>query len=76
MSNSKLKVGPLIDRTPVKLSISCDPGLHADLTDYAKVHAQTFGKNVSVAELAPHMLRALMDGDAAFKRSRRNLEQS
>ncbi|MEL6729253.1 MAG: DUF2274 domain-containing protein [Pseudomonadota bacterium] len=75
MPNPKLKVGPLIDRTPVKLSISCDPQLHADLNDYAKVHAQTFGKDVSVVELAPHMLRALIDSDAAFKRSRRVLDQ-
>lgn len=76
MSQAKLKVGPLIDQTPVKLSISCDPELHADLTDYAKVHARTFGRDVTVAELAPYMLRALMDGDAAFKRSRRNLDQA
>ena len=76
MTQTKLKVGPLVDQTPVKLSISCDPGLHADLTDYAKVHARAFGKEVTVAELAPHMLRALMDGDAAFKRSRRNLDQT
>ncbi|MEM9580693.1 MAG: DUF2274 domain-containing protein [Pseudomonadota bacterium] len=76
MSQAKLKVGPLVDQTPVKLSISCDPELHADLADYAKVHSRAFGKDVTVAELAPHMLRALMDGDAVFKRSRRIFNQA
>ena len=64
MTQINLKVGPLPDRTPVKLSISCDPDLHGDLRAYADIHAKTYGKTVSVADLVPSMLRALIDSDA------------
>lgn len=70
---SNLKIGPLKDRTPVKLSLSLDPDLHAALTDYARVHSQTFGKTVSPADIAPFMLKALIDSDASFRRARKQL---
>lgn len=74
MPAPNLKVGPLPDRTPVKLSVSLDPDLNRDLADYARVHTRTYGKDVSVSELVPSMLRALMDADAGFKRARKQLD--
>lgn len=71
MAQSSLKVGPLPDRTPIKLSVACDPGLHTDLKAYADVHSQIYGKAVSVTDLIPSMLKALIDSDTAFKRARR-----
>lgn len=73
MSQASLKVGPLPDRTPVKVSVACDPALHDDLKAYANVHSQTYGKTVSVADLIPSMLRTLIDSDTAFKRALRQL---
>lgn len=70
---SQLKIGPLPDRTPIKLSLSVDPDLQSDLSDYAAVHARAYGKDVSVAEIIPSMLRALIDSDAGFKRARKEL---
>lgn len=74
MPQRSLKVGPLPDRTPVKLSIACEPNLHADLSDYAQVHSGTYGKQVSVSELIPSMLKTLIESDAGFKRARRDLK--
>ena len=70
-----LKVGPLHDRTPVKLSIVCEPELHGDLTTYAAIHAQTYGKSVTVAQLIPSMLKTLIESDSGFKRARRHLDK-
>lgn len=68
-----LKIGPLPDRTPVKLSLSIDPDLQRDLQDYADVYAEAYGAPASVADLVPSMLRALLDSDAGFKRARKQL---
>jgi len=73
MTQINLKVGPLRDRTPVKLSIACEPDLHTDLEVYAAIHARTYGKSVTVAELVPSMLKTLIDSDSGFKRARRQL---
>ena len=75
MAQQTLKVGPLPDRTPIKLSIACEPDLHGDLKAYAEIHAQTYGKPVSVSDLVPSMLRALIDSDAGFKRARRAISR-
>lgn len=68
-----LKIGPLPDRTPVKLTVALEPELHRDLQDYASVHASAYGKDVKVGDLVPVMLRALLDSDAGFKRARKQL---
>jgi hypothetical protein len=73
MSQAKLKVGPLADQTPVKVTLAIEPDLNGDLKDYAAVHSRAYGKEVTVIDLIPSMLRALMDGDAGFKRARRQL---
>ena len=74
MTGTKLKIGPLADRTPVKLSLAVEPDLHGDLTDYAEIHSRMYGKTVSVADLIPSMLRALIESDAGFKRARRDMK--
>ena len=70
---SKLKLGPLPDRTPVKLTIALDPALSADLQDYAAVHEQAYGRAETVAALIPAMLETFLASDSAFKRARRAL---
>ena len=75
MNATELKIGPLKDKKPIKFSIDVDPDLHADLKDYAKVYEQAYGQRADVKALIPSMLRALMDGDAGFKRARKSLNQ-
>ena len=38
MPETKLKIRPLPERTPEKMSVAIDPGLPADLQDYAAVY--------------------------------------
>lgn len=76
MTNTQLKIGPLPDRTPVKLSVSIEPDLHADLCDYAAVYTKAYGEEAKVADLVPSMLRALLASDAGFRRARKALLRS
>lgn len=69
-----LKIGPLKDRTPIKLNLSLDPDLYADLQDYAAIHTKAFGKQVSPADIAPSILKMLIDSDTGFKRARKQLK--
>lgn len=71
-----LKIGPLKDRTPVKLNLMLDPDLHAKLQDYAAVHSEAFGKRVTPADIAPSMLQTLIDSDTGFKRALKQLNSN
>lgn len=67
-----LKLAKLRDRTPIKLTISISPDLHAALNDYAGVYAEAYGRDEPVSELIPAILAAFLEGDRAFsRRSRR-----
>ena len=75
MSETKLKIGPLPDQTPVKLSILLKRDLDADLHDYAAVYQRLYGQEAKVADLIPNMLQAFLASDSGFKRARRKLTQ-
>lgn len=68
-----LKLARIPDRTPVKLAIHVEPELHARLAAYAEAYAQTYGAELPVVELIPHMLAAFLDSDREFSRRRRAL---
>ena len=70
MSEVSLKIGPLPDRTPRKLSISVEPAQAADLDAYARVHSGTYGAETSVTMLVPLMLEAFIAGDSGFRKAR------
>ncbi|QJU60161.1 DUF2274 domain-containing protein [Sphingomonas sp. AP4-R1] len=67
---TNLKLPPLPDRTPIKLSISVLPDLHQALTEYASLYASTYGRDEPIGELIPAMLTAFLDSDRAFTRGR------
>ena len=73
MTETKLKIGPLPDKTPVKLSISLPPELQADLQDYAAVYQRAYGIEAKVQDLVPNMLQTFLASDAGFKRARKHL---
>jgi hypothetical protein len=60
----------LPDRTPVKLVISVSPDLHAALSAYAALYAETYSREEPLTELVPAMLRAFLESDRGFTRSR------
>lgn len=70
-----LKLGPLPDRNPVKLSISLTPEVREALSDYATLHAKSYGKEAPLADLAALMIEEFLNCDTAFKRARKSLEK-
>ena len=67
---AELRLGKLPDRTPVKLTVSLPPQLHADLGRYAAAYRETYGQEEAVADLVPAMLTAFLDSDREFQRLR------
>jgi hypothetical protein len=76
MSDASLKIGPLPDRTPQKLTIAMDPCLIAELEDYARVHSRLHGSDVSAQVLVPHMLETFLLSDTGFRKARKALPAS
>ncbi|MGH1421609.1 MAG: DUF2274 domain-containing protein [Hyphomonas sp.] len=68
-----LRLNRLPDRTPVRLSLSVDPGLAQALTDYAQIYQQTYGQKEKPEALIPAMLENFLASDAGFKRARKAL---
>ncbi|PZR33234.1 DUF2274 domain-containing protein [Caulobacter segnis] len=69
---NKLKLGPLEDETPVKVSLDLPAGLHRDLVAYAQaLAAETGGKAAEPARLVAPMLARFMATDRAFVRGRK-----
>jgi hypothetical protein len=73
---TKLKLGPLADDKPVKVSIELAAGVHRDLVAYAEVLGRTTGQTVSdpVKLIAP-MIERFMATDRAFAKARRSTHQ-
>lgn len=69
---SKLKLGPIEDETPVKLTVDLPAAIHRDLVAYAQAHAaQEGGKAAEPARLVAPMLARFMATDRAFVRGRK-----
>ena len=68
-----LKLARIPDRTPVKLTITVLPDLHQALQDYARIYAETYGRDEPVSELVPAILSAFLDSDRAFAQARERL---
>lgn len=54
-------ISKLPDRTPVKVTISIAPDLHAALQHYATIYASAYGVLPSVADLIPAMLSVFLE---------------
>jgi hypothetical protein len=76
MSKTSLKIGPLPDRTPQKLTVLIEPSLASELEDYARVHSQLHGEDAAVPVLVPHMLEAFLASDTGFRKARRGLSNT
>lgn len=68
---SKLKLGPLADDRPVKLSVELPATVHRDLVAYAAALASETGATpVPPDKLIAPMLSRFMETDRAFRRHR------
>lgn len=70
---TKLRLGPIVEEKPVKLSVELPGGLMRDLTDYARVHAAANGLSEPLApeRLIVPMVERFMAGDREFSKQRR-----
>ena len=68
-----LKLGPLPDRVPSKLTITLAPDLKKSLDDYATLYARSYGIEEQVVELVPYMLEAFLKADHLFRQGRKEL---
>lgn len=68
---TKLKLGPLADDRPVKLTVELPAPIHRDLVAYAAaLAAETGGSPISPEKLVAPMLARFMETDRAFRRHR------
>ena len=68
-----LRLAPIPDRTPARLTLALDPETHAALTDYAAAYQQAYGREERAETLAAAMIESFLASDAGFKRARRAL---
>lgn len=71
-----LKLGPIPDRNPVKMSIALPPDVHDALSDYAAIYKRDYGSEATVSELGALMIEKFLDSDSQFKRARKLIGQS
>lgn len=73
----KLKLGPLADDKPVKVSVELPAAVYRDLVAYAEVLSRTTGQSVAdPAKLIGPMIARFMATDRAFAKARRNTHQT
>ena len=68
---TKLKLGPLVDDRPVKLTVELPAAVHRDLVAYAAaLAAETGGQPPAPEKLVAPMLARFMETDRGFRRHR------
>lgn len=70
---SQLRLGPIGDDKPVKLTIEVAPTLIEDIVGYAKVHAEVTGRPVALTpeRLIPPIVEHFIASDREFIRRRK-----
>ncbi|SNS98065.1 DUF2274 domain-containing protein [Sphingopyxis indica] len=74
---TKLKLGPLVDDKPVKLTVELPAAVHRDLITYAAaLAAETGGDAVSPDKLVRPMIERFMATDRGFAKHRRSAKSA
>lgn len=68
---NRLKLGPLVDDKPVRLSVELPASTHRDIVAYAEVLGSENGQAVEPSKLIAPMLTRFMATDRAFAKARR-----
>jgi hypothetical protein len=72
----KLKLGPILDDRPVKLSVELPADLHRDLVAYAEALSRETGQQVEPTKLIAPMLARFLASDRGFRSVRRPAPRS
>lgn len=67
---AKLKLGPLEDDKPVKISVELPAALHRDLLAYAEILGRESGQAVEPAKLVAPMIARFTATDRGFAKMR------
>lgn len=73
---AKLKLGPIADDKPVRLTAELPAAVHRNLLAYADALGRETGKAVEPAQLVAPMLARFMAADRAFAKTQRRTEPS
>ena len=73
---SKLKLGPITDEKPVRLTAELPAEVHRDLVAYANVLGQQTGRTYELGQLVAPMLKHFMATGRVFARARRSSQQT
>lgn len=68
---AKLKLGPLEDDKPVRISVDLPAALHRDLLAYAEILGRENGQVLEPAKLIAPMIARFMATDRGFAKMRR-----
>lgn len=70
---SKLRLGPIAEDRPVKLTVEMSGPLIRELADYAAVHGRLNGlaEPLSAEKLIPPIVERFIAGDREFNKQRR-----
>lgn len=70
---TKLRLGPIVEEKPVKLTIELPGALMRDLSDYARIHARTsnLADPLPPEKLIVPMVERFMATDREFSKQRR-----
>ena len=69
---TKLKLGPIADDKPIKITVELPAALHRDLVAYAEVLTGETGQTISdPAKLIAPMVQRFIATDRAFAKARR-----
>lgn len=73
---TKLKLGPLVNDKPVKLTVELPAAVHRDLVTYAEILAHESGETpAEPAKLIAPMVERFMATDRGFAKARRMTEK-
>ncbi len=67
---AKLKLGPIVDDKPVKVTVELPAALHRDLIEYGRLLAEG-GAPIEPAKLIAPMLERFIATDRGFAKARR-----
>lgn len=73
---TKLRIGKIPDRTPIKINLNLPPEVHRDLLKYAEIYKQQHGSTETPQLLASQMIAAFMQNDSGFKRAKQSLAET
>lgn len=67
-----IKLGKLPDRTPIKLTISFPPDVHALLVEYLAAYRAAYNDEaVTLVEVVPAIVASFIESDRTFHRGRK-----